>query len=129
MNVVHTLRFLNTGVNSQSRHLVAPQNTVHVIGQATPPLYFNCSIELVGSLDFLIWHKSKTRHSTDRVSIGRARKGEAFELSTAVEGEYDAERTNLIVTNANFDDAGSYLCENVFNPKTEKYAEAIIFGK
>ena len=123
--------FLNIslGVNNQVRHVLAPQNTAHVIGQATPPLYFNCSIELESNFDLFIWYKlERTAHGRQRAGIGSASKGGVFEISAALEDEYDVEGTNLIVTDANTDDAGTYLCGNAFN-KTEKYAEAIIFGK
>ena len=120
--------FLTVGVHSQARHVLAPQNTAHVIGQATPPLYFNCSIEFTSSADDFLWAVLANRPPGGvGVAVGDA-NGPVMVIQT-FQSKYDVEGTNLIVKNADFDDAGAYLCETSLAPQTEKTAEAIIFGK
>ena len=110
-------------------HLLAPHHTVHVIGQATPPLYFNCSIELDGSLDALYWFKYDTLNDIDLFGIAVERYNQPIQLVPGLESEYDVERSNLIVKDADFDDAGTYHCRNQLPPLSRKYADAIVLGK
>ena len=120
--------FLNAGVHGQARHVLAPQNTVHVIdSQATPPLYFNCSIEFTIPSDALRWTEYITEPVHGRtlaVGVENAPPSQSF-----VESDYDVEGNNLIVLDANFDDAGTYECTSIVSPPTVKQAQAIILGK
>ena len=118
--------FLTVGVHSQSRHVLAPQNTVHVIGQATPPLYFNCSIELASAVDSLIWNKLTTQNTEDRIATERF--SGPLMVQDGFDSEYDVEGNSLIVKDADLDDAGTYRCRNNIAPRVENTAEAIIFG-
>ena len=120
--------FLTVGVHSQSRHVLAPQNTAHVIGQATPPLYFNCSIEFTSYEDDFLWDVLANRPPGGvAVAVGDANA--PVMLIPAFQNEYDVEGTNLIVKNADFNDAGAYLCRNANHPETLRTAQAIVFGK
>ena len=130
---------LPVGVNSQTRHLLAPQNTVHLIGQATPPLYFNCSIEFEDTINGFLWIEYITRplHSGGTtVALANVVRPAPPEGDPAVvvlqefKDEYEVERQNLIVIDANFDDAGTYGCRsNIQQTLTDRRAEAIVLGK
>ena len=122
-----TFYLLNLGVNSQARIGLAPQNTVHVIGQATP-LYFNCSIENLLAHDSFTWNKYKTLNNIDFATITAQQLNQPH--TVIFPNEYDVEGTNLIVKDADFDDAGRYLCRNALSPFTAHITvEAIILGK
>ena len=103
--------------------LVEPQNTHHVLGQATP-LYFNCSIQLEAPGDELIWSEFVTSSAGQTVATG------SIGVRPEFANKYDTERTNLIVKNADMSDAGTYACRNTFgaSPMVRR-TEAIILGK
>ena len=104
---------------------LAPQNVVHVIGsQATPPLYFNCSIELASAVDSLIWNKLTTQNTEDRIATERF--SGPLMVQDGFDSEYDVEGNSLIVKDADLDDAGTYRCRNNIAPRVESTAEAII---
>ena len=106
---------------------LAPQNVVHVTGgQATPPLYFNCSIELASAVDLLIWNKLTTQNNDDRIATERF--SGTLIVQDGFESEYDADGNSLIVKDADLDDAGTYRCRNNIAPRVENTAEATIFG-
>ena len=106
---------------------LAPQNTVHVIGsQATPPLYFNCSIELASAVDSLIWNKITTQNTEDHIATERF--SGPLMVQDGFESEYDVDGNSLIVEDADLDDAGTYRCRNNIAPRVENTAEAIILG-
>ena len=102
------------------RVLIAPANTHHVIGQVEP-LYFNGSLELPAH-DYLTW---AVCNATDCYTIARNDVG----VYQGNENDYELDRTNLIVKNANFGSARKYLMHNIDSPRTQLTAEAIIFGK
>ena len=119
--------FLNAGVHGQARHVLAPQNTIHVIGQATPPLYFNCSIEFAIPSDALRWTEYITEPVHGRtlaVGVENAPPSQSF-----VESDYDVEGNNLIVLDANFDDAGTYQCTTAVASTAQRRVEAVILSK
>ena len=106
---------------------LAPQNVVHVTGgQATPPLYFNCSIELASAVDSLIWNKLTTQNTEDRIATERF--SGPLMVQDGFDSEYDVEGNSLIVKDADLDDAGTYRCRNNIAPRVEHTAEAIVFG-
>ena len=105
-----------------------PQNVVHVTGsQATPLLYFNCSIELASAVDSLIWNKLTTQTTEDK-NIATTRFSGPLIVQDGFESEYDADGNSLIVKDADLDDAGTYRCRNNISPRVENTAEATIFG-
>ena len=115
------------GDGSQALTALAPQNTVHVIGsQATPPLHFNCSIELASAVDSLIWNKITTQNADDQIATGRF--SGPLMVQDGFESEYDVDGNSLIVEDADLDDAGTYRCRNNIAPRVENTAEAIILG-
>ena len=107
--------------------MLAPQNTVHVIGQATPPLYFNCSIEFA-TPDTFTWLVFANRPPAGVTVAWNTHDGPTV-VRPPFRSEYDVEGDNLIVKDADFDDAGAYRCESTSNPITEKTAEAIVLGE
>ena len=115
---------------------ISPQNAVHVIGQATPPLYFNCSFLFVHFAKTFTWNVRIIRHTTARtIALGQDLTNNNnvgyFPLLIAEEFEnkYDIERHNLIVKDVDFGDAGTYYCRDHYGDHTDKIAEAIILGK
>ena len=108
--------------------MLAPENTVHVIGQATPPLYFNCSIEFKSLSDGIIWDECITDPTLCR-AVATGPLNNPPKVEAGLENEYATEGNSLIVKDANFDDAGRYVCRNFIIPPKAKQAQAIIFGK
>ena len=109
--------------------VVEPQNTVHVIGQATP-LFFNCSIgNLVRDGDLFAWYEYITDTVYGRIIANDFNTKPAVQLLDGLESEYGVERSNLIVKDANLDDAGTYGCTSTFAPQTKRRVEAVVLSK
>ena len=110
--------------------LVEPQNTAHVIGQATP-LFFNCSIDNIQlAADLFIWYEFITNTVIGRY-IASSLPGSTtpVQVVDGLESEYDSERSNLIVKDANFDDAGTYQCTTGLSSRAQRRVEAVILSK
>ena len=106
---------------------ISPQNAVHLIGQVTP-LYFNCSFENLNDADGYAWNRYNTLNNLEFFTITSKLRLSRPHLAI-FPNEHDVEGSNLIVKDADFDDAGRYFCRNLLSPHYRKDAEAIVLGK
>ena len=100
---------------------VAPENTVHVIGDADPIL--RCSIEFESQADDLIWTEYTTYSNRRTFAVGDGG------VLSGLEDKYYLEGTNLGIHNASLSSAGKYECGNVLVPTVHATAELLVLGR
>ena len=101
---------------------VAPENTVHVIGDVNPVL--RCSIEDMSSFDLLIWNE----YITDPVNGKTVAIGDSG-VAPGLEDKYFLDGTNLGIYDAHMSDAGKYECRNTISPLLQMAAELLLLGE
>lgn len=98
---------------------VAPENTVHVIGEADPVL--RCSIEeLRLNGNGLMW----VEFTTDPANGNTV----ATTTGGVIENEYYLQGSNLAIRDADFRKAGQYQCRTIFLSQVHMSVELLLLG-